>query len=205
MKRRTLLQSLAALAALRPLAHVRLAGQARAELGEANLAALRAVAEVGLPSALDDVARGRVVAAFAAWHRDYRENADRGHGYGSGRLSVPTGPPPARRYPEQFAALDAAAAAAGAASFAAAAAATRRAIVERSLDEPRVANLPGSPNGNNLVADFLGFYFNSADAWDLCYQASIRRDSCRSLPGSDQPPPRLGAGGRAPSTDGRLP
>jgi hypothetical protein len=198
MKRRALLQSLAALAALRPIAGARLFLQPGTGFTDAQLATLRALAEVGLPTAVNGDGRARIVTAFAAWHRNYREGADRGHGYGSGRLNVPTGPPPSRRYPDQFAALDSAARDAGASSFAQATPDARRAIVTRALDEPRVANLPSTPNGNNLVADFLGFYFNSAEAWDLSYQALIRRDSCRSLDGSDRRPPAIaGAPGDA--------
>lgn len=197
MKRRAVLQFVAALVAHWPVFRARAAAQAGADLSDANLATLEAIAEVGLPGALTAPERTQVAAAFGAWHRNYREGADRGHGYGSGRLSAPTGPPPARQYPAHFAALDRAAASSGAASFAAAPLAVRRTIVLAALDEPRVANLPSAPNGANLVADFLGFYFNSPEAWDLAYQASIRRDSCRSLDGSDQAPPRFGSGSGA--------
>ena len=44
---------------------------------------------------------------------------------------------------------------------------------------------------HHLVADFMGFYFNSSDAWDLSYQAEIDSDRCNGLDGSDQPPPPL--------------
>jgi hypothetical protein len=51
-----------------------------------------------------------------------------------------------------------------------------------------VNRLPAQPNGQSLIADFMGFYFTSADAWDLAYQAQIGRDRCRTLDGSDLPP-----------------
>jgi hypothetical protein len=57
-----------------------------------------------------------------------------------------------------------------------------------------VNRLPARPTGANLVADFMGLYFNSGDAWDLCYHAEIGRDRCRALDGSDQPPPPFGGG-----------
>jgi hypothetical protein len=191
MRRRTVLQSLAALVVARPVSLAARRTQMPATFSADQVATLEAMAGAALPSSLDAAARTRVVTAFADWHREYREGAERGHGYGSGRISAPTGPAPARRYPEQFAALDAAARQAGAASFATAGVDLRRTIVRAALDEPRVNGLPGSPTGNNLVADFLGFYFNSPDAWDLAYQASIRRDSCRGLSGSDRPPEPL--------------
>ena len=48
--------------------------------------------------------------------------------------------------------------------------------------------LPAQPTGANLVADLMGSYFTSADAWDVCYRAEIQRDSCRTLDNSAEPP-----------------
>jgi hypothetical protein len=192
MKRRTLLQFLAA-SWVTAFSRLRLLAQSPATLTDGHIETLEALAEAGLPSTLGDAGRAAVVRDFVAWHRNYREGADRGHGYGSSRLRPPSGPPPARQYPAQFAALDAAAVAAGAASFATMAIEGRRAIIERRLNEPEPTNrLPRTPTGENLVADCLGFYFNSPDAWDLCYQAEIGSDRCRGLEGSDQPPAPLG-------------
>ena len=194
MKRRALLQSLAAVITARPLASVGLFAQAP-PISDAEAATLKAIAEAVLPSALDGAGRDRVVAAFIAWVRNYQEGADRGHGYGSSSLSAPTGPSPASRYPAQFAALDKAAAARGAASFAALPVDGRRAVIEAALNEPQpVQRLPARPTGANLVADFMGFYFSSGDAWDLAYRAGIGRDRCRALDGSDRAPAPLRAG-----------
>ena len=55
--------------------------------------------------------------------------------------------------------------------------------------------MPARPNGAHLIADFMGLYFNSADAFDQAYRAAIGRDDCRSLEGSDQPPTPLTVGG----------
>jgi hypothetical protein len=124
--------------------------------------------------------------------RGYKAGADRGHGYGNSQLSAPTGPSPAAKYPAQFDALDAAAKAKGAATFAALPAAGRRAVVESALnDAQRVTQLPARPNGNSLVADFMGLYFNGADARDLAYNAAIGRDTCRGLDGSEKAPAPL--------------
>ncbi len=188
MKRRALLQSLAALFAARPLARFQLVAETT-PITEAEAATLRAIAEVALPSSVDRAGRDRVVAAFVAWVRSYREGADRGHGYGSSTLSAPTGPSPAARYPAQFAALDRAASAHGASSFAALAPEARRAVIEAALNDPQpVQRLPNRPTGANLVADFLGFYFTSGEAWDLAYRAEIGRDRCRTLDGSERAP-----------------
>ena len=197
MKRRALLQSLAAVFAARPWLGLRLFAQAP-PITEAETATLKAIAEVVLPSALARAGRDRVVTNFVSWVRNYKEGADRGHGYGSSNLSAPTGPSPAGRYPAQFAALDKAAATRGAASFAALAFDGRRAIVEAALNEPQpVQRLPNRPTGANLVADFMGFYFSSGDAWDLAYQAQIGRDRCRTL--EDRKSTRLNSSHDIPS------
>lgn len=191
MKRRTLLQALVGAlswAFARPV----FARQSSPILSAADLATLAALAEAVLPSALGVDGRQAVVGRFDRWIRDYREGADMGHGYGSGTLRRPSGPSPALGYPAQFAALDAAARVAGAASFAAWAVAARRDHVRQRLDgPPTVSRFPSAPNGESLVADFMGFYFNSADGWDLCYEAEIGSDRCRGLPGSDQRPTPL--------------
>src|SRR6187402_315978 len=178
MKRRTLLQSLAAaIAAPRLWPKASLRAQTAANLTDANVAALTAMAEVVLPSSLDAANRDAVVSRFVGWVRNYREGADRGHGYGASRLSAPTGPSPAAMYPPQFAALDRFAADAGAPDFVRASREIRRAVVIKALNEPQpTTRMPASPTGANLVADFMGLYFNGSDAWDLCYQAAIGSD-----------------------------
>jgi len=192
MKRRTLLRSLAAVAAVRPLSRLELLAQSTA-LNDTEITTLRAIADVVLPSSVGAAGRREVVDAFASWVRNYREGADRGHGYGASTLAAPTGPSPALRYSAQFGALDEAARARGAASFAALAPLDRRAVVEAALETPtRVTRLPNRPTGANLVADFMGFYFTGPDAFDLAYQAEIGRDKCRGLEGSDRRPPSLG-------------
>ena len=188
IERRTLFQTALALFVSRPWARIRALAQAPV-LAERDVATLQALGEIVLPGAIGADGRRAAVDRFVRWVRNYREGADRGHGYGASTLSAPSGASPAGRYPAQFAALAQAAASRGAASFAALPLEARRAIVEDALNLPQpVARLPARPTGANLVADFMGLYFNSADAHDLCYQAEIRRDSCRTLEGSDQVP-----------------
>ncbi len=187
MKRRAVLKSVAALAAAPALSAMRVLDQAQpaavAGLTAANLSALNALAEVALPSSLGPGGREAAVDNFARWIKNYRPGSDRGHSYGNSSLSAPTGASPAARYPAQFSALDDAAKADGAASFAALARDKRRAIVEAQLATVQGNNLPARPTGANLVADFMGLYFNSADATDLAYGAAIGRDTCRGLDG----------------------
>ncbi|TAK16986.1 MAG: hypothetical protein EPO35_04295 [Acidobacteria bacterium] len=195
INRRSLLKLGGAVLAWRPFARFRVLAQAApaAAFTQDQIKALFGIAEVALPSAVDADGRDGAVRKFVAWHVNYREGADMGHGYGNSTLRPKSGPPVAPRYSAQFASLDQAARAQGAASFAAAPAAVRRSIVEAALNAPTPINrLPARPTGANLVADFTGMYFNSAGAFDLAYQAAIGRDDCRDLEGSDQPPAPIG-------------
>jgi hypothetical protein len=193
MRRRTVLRVLAALG-LGPAARLKSSAQTPSA-DTPDIVMLTALAEVVLPAALGVGGRTQAAERFQRWIRNYREGADRGHGYGNSTLAAPAGPSPAARYPAQVAALDTAARAQGAASFAALSLDKRRAIVEAKLNEPsRVTTLPARPTGTNLVADFMGYYFTSSDAYDVAYNAAIGRERCRSLDGSDQPPAPLGRG-----------
>ena len=193
MNRRDVLKSLAAAAALPALTASELVAQTT-DFTPAQIATLRALAEAVLPSSLGADGRDDAVRRFVTWVRGYKPGADRGHGYGNSQLSAPTGPSPASRYSAQFDALDAAAKARGGATFAALTLVARRAVVEAALNDPqRVTQMPARPNGANLVADFMGLYFNGADARDLAYNAAIGRDTCRGLDGSDKAPRSLKA------------
>ena len=195
MKRRTLLRFAAAVAAWAPIARLRAFAQAP-PFSDGQKATLGAIAEVTLPASIGSTGRVAATQTFIAWHLNYRTGADMGHGYGASTLRRPSPPPVLPRYAAQFAALDAAARGQGAASFAAASIGLRRSIVETALTTPQAVNrMPARPNGANLIADFMGLYFNSADAFDQAYRAAIGRDDCRSLEGSDQPPTPLIVGG----------
>ncbi|HYT77335.1 MAG TPA: gluconate 2-dehydrogenase subunit 3 family protein [Vicinamibacterales bacterium] len=148
---------------------------------------LPAIADVVLPSDCD---RKAAVAAFTRWIDNYKEGADTDHGYGTTRVRA-TGPSPAARYPAQVVALDAAARAQGASTFSAATVEQRRAILEAAIAEAKVQRFSARPTGAHIATDLMGHYFNSSPAADLCYRASIGRDVCRGLPGSENAPPPL--------------
>lgn len=197
LNRRSLLHWIGALAATRPWTRLWAAqsrpGAKASVFSMAHTAALSGIAEVVLPSALTAADRDGVVRRFIAWHDHYTAGADMGHGYGNSTLRAPSGPPIAGRYAAQFTALDDAAKAAGARVFALAPLTARRTIVDTVLNTPQPVNrLPQRPTGANLVADFAGFYFNSAAAIDLAYHAQILRDQCRGLADSDRAPAALG-------------
>ncbi|OFW07071.1 MAG: hypothetical protein A3H96_13710 [Acidobacteria bacterium RIFCSPLOWO2_02_FULL_67_36] len=189
MKRRTLLQWLAAGAAILPFERVRLLAQPR-ELTPEALATLREIAPTLLPSSLGTAGASAVVDRFAAWVRDYREGAPLAHGYGHPRLAR-TGPTPASRYLSQLADLDAAARA-KAPTWGALDLEARRSLLDVSLTKAGVRNLPSRPMGQHVVADLMAFYFRSSAANDLCYNAQIRREICRPIAITTKRPAPLG-------------
>ena len=194
MKRRTLLQLAGALAAW-PVAKLRAFAQPRSFTDDEK-AALAALAEVALPASIGPAGRAAATQKFIAWHANYRMGADMGHSYGAATLRAGSPAPAASRYAAEFSALDQAAHAESAVSFAAASRDIRRTVVEAALNTPQaVTRMPARPNGANLVADFMGLYFNSAAAFDQAYRANIGRNDCRSLDGSDQPPAPIISGG----------
>ena len=211
MNRRSVLKSLLALVAARlgtarlfargaaagiapPVAATALqaAGAATPAFSAAEISTLGAIAEVVLPSTLTADDRRIAVRAFTTWFNNYKQGADMGHGYGASTLRQPSGPSPIARYPAQFAALDAAARDQGAQTFAALAPPVRRQVVESLLNTTPVSRMPAQPSGANLVADFMGLWFNSQEGWNACYQAEINRDTCRTLDGSERPPKPIG-------------
>ena len=195
MLRRTLLQAVSVLLVARPVRALARLLQAP-PFSTREVTTLHALADVVLPVSIPAADRRRAVDRFVAWFVNYRQGADMGHGYGASTLRQPSGPSPALRYPPQFAALDAAAQARGGTSFAALLTSARREVVEQILNEPQPVNrLPAQPTGANLIADFMGSYFNSPDAWDRCYHAEIQRETCRRLDGSEQPPRPIGRSG----------
>jgi erythromycin esterase-like protein len=191
MRRRVLLQWLGATLGTVPLpTRIR----AQAAMTPADEARLRAVAEVVLPQELGAPGQDATVTAFAAWLRDYRAGAETDYGYGAPRLRrLP--PSPASKYPAQLDALEAAARARGR-SFADLGRDDRRALVEAAIAEAKVERLPARPDGGHVATDLLGFFFNSVEANDLCYQAAIGRDQCRTLTGSSERPAPRPRGGR---------
>ncbi len=195
MKRRALLKTgLTAIAAV-PLRSV--AGYASADyvpagaaspptaLTDPQLETLKSIAAIVLPSELGRAGTDDMVDRFARWLNNYSPNADMDHGYGFTRMRA-TGPSPLAAYGSQLKALDDRAG--RGTSFVGLTAAEQRGIVQQSLEG--VERLPLRPEGKNLIADLMGFYFHSSEANDLCYRAEIGRDTCRGLPGSTRAPRR---------------
>jgi hypothetical protein len=131
---------------------------------------LRDLAAIVLPTGVD---HAKAADEFQRYIAEYRPGADTDHGYGFTRIR-PKPPSPAREYARQIAALPVP---------------LTREAVEAALSEVR--DIPRLPDGKNVIADFMSFYFRGAEANDLCYQAAIGRDTCRGLAGSSHEPKRL--------------
>jgi hypothetical protein len=190
MRRRVLLQLLGA-----TIGSARVPIRVRAQAPTpADQARIRSIAEAVLPEEIGAAEQDNVVTAFMTWLRDYKAGADTDHGYGMTRLRrLPASP--AAKYPAQIEALETAARARGK-SFGDLPRDERRAILEAAIAGAKIERLPGRPDGGHIATDLMGFYFNSIEANDLCYRASIGRDLCRGLDGSSERPAPLPRGGR---------
>lgn len=190
MRRRTLLQILSTVAALRLPARV----SAFTALAPRDEVLLREIAEVVLPQELGARGLDRIVAAFLVWVRNYRADAETDHGYGFPRIRR-TPPSPAARYPEQLEALDRQARSRGK-SLPDLTLDERRALVEAAITAAKIERFPARPDGGHVATDLMSFFFNSIEANDLAYRARIGRDTCRTLVASGERPAPLSSGGR---------
>src|SRR3954469_1310486 len=150
MKRRTLLQLIAAAPIAVPFRDVLLFAQPR-ELTPAAIAALHDIAPTVLPTTLGDNGARQVADKFVAWVRGYREGVALTHGYGHPRLQK-SGVSPVARYVSQLTAL-AGEAKARDISWGAMDAETRRTLLDAAFSAAGVRSLPARPNGQHVVAD----------------------------------------------------
>jgi len=154
-----------------------------------DLALLRALAGVVLPSGLGPDGLNAAVERFTVWGREYKAGAEMSAGYGVTQIRV-LPPDPSASYPEQLEDMQRRAKERGR-SFAELYAGTQRAILQAALAEAGVEALPRRPDGRHIAADLMShFYFVSSEGQDWLYNASIRRDTCRGLSSSgDRPAP----------------
>jgi hypothetical protein len=178
MKRRTLLQWFASIAAMLPLERIRIFAQPR-ELTPEAIATLHEIAPTVIPVSLGAAQVRDTADKFVAWTRGYREGVPLEHGYGHPRLRR-SPPSPVPLYISQLAALDASARAKGG-SWRALDLEARRTLLDESITKANVRTLPARPMGQHVAADLMAFYFRSTEANDACYRASIQREVCRPI------------------------
>ncbi len=181
IRRRTLLRWVAGVGGLLRLPRVRSWAQAADFPADQN-DTLHALAAVVLPAELGAAGIRRTADAFAGWVRGYHAGAEMDHGYGNTRLRS-KGTNPAAGYLRQLQALHPALASGDLEA--------QRQAVTAALEQARIADLPRSPDGRQVAADLMAFYFRSSEANDLCYRAAIGRDLCRGLDGSEKAPAPL--------------
>jgi hypothetical protein len=185
MRRRTLIQSMLAVAATLPIPGLRAWAQAITFPGLQE-DPLKELAATVLPSSLGRTTTDAVADEFAAWVRDYRAGVEMSPGYGSPRVRY-TGPSPAPVYRQQLEQLAGGALSTGDLS-------ERRRRLSSALDEAGIRDIERIPQGEHVISDLMSFYFYSTGAHDQAYQAAIRKDLCRTLDDSGAVPPQLGGG-----------
>ena len=160
---------------------------------------LRGLATAILPSELGVDGARRAADTLQAWVAGYRPGAETNHGYGSARIGA-TGADPSPRWALQLRTLDMDARRTHGAAFGALTDDQRRALVRAQLTEERATALPGSVAGAQHVAlALLASFYGSPEATDLCYEAVIGRNTCRSLARSSaRPMPLQRRGGGTP-------
>jgi hypothetical protein len=178
MRRRTLLQGLAALPALLRCGSLRLLAQPR-ELTPDAIAELQEIAPTVLPSTLVAAQVRDITDKFVAWTRGYREGVALAHGYGHPRLQK-SGPSPVPGYLSQLTALRDEANAKGG-RWSTLDPETRRTLLDTAFARAGVRALPPRPLGQHVVVDLMAFYFRSSEANDTCYNALINREVCRPI------------------------
>jgi hypothetical protein len=178
IKRRTLLQWIASVAAVLPLERVRLLAQPR-ELTPDAIRFLHELAPTVLPASIGDARIRATVDRFVAWTRGYQEGIALAPGYGHPRLQK-SGATPVPLYLTQLSALEADARARGA-RWPALDLDTRRSILDASIAKAGVRNLPQRPSGQHVIVDLMATYFRSSEANDDCYRAQIGRETCRTI------------------------
>jgi hypothetical protein len=151
-----------------------------------NAALLAALGEAVLPAELGADGVTRAVAEFQQWMDGYQPGAEVNHGYGTGRIEhLPADPRP--RWRSQLAALDAAASGTGP-SFSALPRERRQALVRAAVQDERGDALPNALLARHVAIALLAHFYGSPAAVDLCYDAQIGRQQCRSLSAQRQRP-----------------
>ena len=150
----------------------------------ADRRSLHALAEAVLPS---EIAVAPVVAGFQRWIAGYRDNAELLHGYGTSALER-SRPSPATRWTAQLDALDATARRLHRRPFAEIPLLVRQTMIQRDLDVLKADRIPNIARAPHVALAMLAHFYSSAEATDLCYQASIGKQQCRPLATSSRKP-----------------
>ncbi len=173
----------ATLAAAVPAAS-QLSGQRRSVVpipsGPLDPETLLALGEAILPSDLGDDGVQRVLGAFQTWLKQYAARAELLHGYGTGDIGH-TPPNPADRWNAQLAELEAAAQQGRGVSFSELTDVQRTQILRGVLDDRDADRLPPPSRAEHVAVGLLAHFYTTSEATDLCYRATIAKNTCRPL------------------------
>jgi hypothetical protein len=152
-----------------------------------GLAVLWPVAQAVLPAEIGTAGQKEALAAFVTWIHEHGAGRYLEPGYGHTRIAKSTAAP-LETYRAQLQALEAAARRRHGKGFGALDLAARRALLVEAFAALKIDGLGERPAGRHVATDLMSHYFGSVEANDLCYEAEIGRDSCRSLEGSGERP-----------------
>ena len=140
---------------------------------------LRAVADVTLPSDLEDASREDAVQAFERWALDFEPVAELNHGYGTSEIRY--GPPdPVPAWQAQLDALELEAQKRMGSSFSALSISERRDLITgQGLDGGPA--LPSPLQARHVAVALMAHWFASPEAVDRCYGRRIAERACRGI------------------------
>ncbi|MBK5255928.1 MAG: hypothetical protein JJE39_07840 [Vicinamibacteria bacterium] len=161
-----------------------------------GLTGLWPVAQAVLPKEIGAAGQKEALAAFVTWIHDHDAGRYLEHGYGHTRVAK-SAAAPVEKYRAQLQALGAAARRRHGKGFGALDLAARRALLVEAFVALKIDGLGERPSGRHVATALMSHYFSSIEANDLCYEAEIGRDSCRSLAGSGERPEPLAKAARS--------
>ena len=150
------------------------------QFDEKEVATLWHIGASVLPSSLGESGVNQVVTGFLRWLREYSSGAKMPHQ--PGRFDDPLTPEiKVEVYEAQLREIAAAGRDAESLPL----------VLQKTLADAGIGDLPLRPDGRHIVSDLMSFYFNRSEANDLCYRADIGRKTCRGLPGAGNEPSPL--------------
>jgi hypothetical protein len=143
---------------------------------------LETLARLVLPlSGLGDTGLRRVLDGFSKWLSELEPVAELDHAY-IWTDEILYGPPdPAPLWASQLEALGLEAEKGHGASFEDLSPDNQRAILERQLPSELPPRLPEPARAPHVAIGLLAYFYNTAEANDLCYRAKIEKLSCRGI------------------------
>jgi hypothetical protein len=155
-------------------------------------AVLESLARLVLPmSSLGETGLRSVLDGFGKWLGELEPVAELDHAY-IWTDEILYGPPdPAPLWASQLQALELEAQKRHGASYPALTPENQRSVLENQLPEEISGRLPDAARAPHVAVGLLAYFYDTAEANDLCYQSSIEKLTCRGIEsGKTEPAPR---------------